>query len=126
MNFIYDLSDNWRISLRLEKVLVYKSLPAREFPRALGGAGFGIVEGVGGVGGLADLAKAFKTKKGADYKQFSETACDDLDLSAFDLADMNVRLKKIPRIYKQCYEDKIKPTQKSINLIERKYRRKRR
>jgi len=41
-----------------------------------------------------DLAKTFKTKKGADYKQFSETACDDLDLSAFDLADMNVRLKK--------------------------------
>ena len=126
MNFTYDFGDNWRISIRLEKVLVYKSLPAKEFPRALGGAGFGIVEGIGGVGGLADLAKAFKTKKGADYKQFSETACDDLVLSAFDLADMNFRLKRIPRIYKQYYEDKITPTQQSINLIERKYHRKRR
>ena len=127
MNFIYYFGDNWRISLTLEKVLAYRTLPAKEFPRALGGAGFGIVEGVGGVRGLMDLAKAFKTKKGADCKQFTEwPGVDGLDLSAFDLADMNFRLKKIPRIYKQCYEDRIMPTQQAINLIERKYQRKRR
>ena len=42
-------------------------------------------------------------------------------ISAFDLDDMNFRLKKIPRIYKQCYEDRLEPTQRSIDLIERKY-----
>lgn len=45
-------------------------------------------------------------------------------MAAFDLDDMNFRLKKIPRIYKQCYEDRLTPTQKSIDLIERKYLRK--
>jgi hypothetical protein len=88
----------------------------------LDGAGFGIVEDVGGTGELDLLMKAFKKKKGADYKQFSEwLGVDDLDITAFDLDDMNFRLKKIPRIYKQCYEDRLAPTQKSIDLIERKY-----
>ena len=91
-------------------------------PRVLEGEGFGIVEDVGGVWGLENLAKAFKKKKGADYKQFSEwLGVDELDTDAFDIDDMNFRLKKVPRIYKQVYEDGDYPTQKSINLIERKY-----
>jgi hypothetical protein len=66
-------------------------------PRVLDGAGFGIVEDVGGAGGLEDLAKAFKKKKGADYKQFSEwLGIEELDITAFDLDDMNFRLKRIP------------------------------
>ena len=41
--------------------------------------------------------------------------------TAFDIDDMNFRLKKLPRIYKQIYEDRLEPTQRSIALIERKY-----
>ena len=122
INFHYDFGDDWRVALTLEKAFTNKDLPGSELPRVLDGAGLGIIEDAGGVGGLAELAKAFKKKKGADYKQFCEwLGVDDLDLSAFDLDDMNFRLKKIPRIYKQCYEDRITPTQYSINLIERKY-----
>jgi len=125
INFHYDFGDDWRVTLTLEKAFTDKDLPGSELPRVLDGAGFGIVEDAGGVGGLEELAKAFKKKKGANYKQFSEwLGVDDLDLSAFDLEDMNFRLKKIPRIYKQCYEDRLTPTQYSINLIERKYLRK--
>ena len=99
--------------------------PGEELPRVLDGAGFGIVEDVGGTGGLEALAKAFKKKKGTDYKQYSEwLGTHDLDMTAFDMDDMNFRLKKIPRIYKQCYEDRLTPTQRSIDLIERKYLRK--
>lgn len=118
----YDFGDDWRVSLTLEKILEDKALSGIELPRALEGEGFGIIEDVGGTWGLADLADAFKKKKGEDYKRFSEwLGVDDLDMEAFDLDDMNFRLKKIPRIYKQCYEDKLQPTQRSINLIERKY-----
>ena len=57
-----------------------------------------------------------------NYKEFSEwLGVEDLDMTTFDIEDMNFRLKKIPRIYKQCYEDRLRPTQKSIDLIERKY-----
>ena len=125
LNFNYDFGDDWWVSLTLEKVFEDKDLSGSELPRVLEGARFGIVEDVGGVGGLEDLAKAFKKKKGADYKQFSEwLGVEDFDMAAFDLDDMNYRLKKIPRIYKQCYEDRLTPTQQSINLIERKYLRK--
>jgi len=125
LNFNYDFGDDWWVSLTLEKVFEDKELPGSELPRVLDGTGFGIVEDVGGVGGLTDLAKAFKKKKGEDYKQFREwLGVDEFDLTAFDLDDMNFRLKKIPRIYKQCYEDRLTLTQKSIDLIERKYLRK--
>ncbi|MGL5514161.1 MAG: plasmid pRiA4b ORF-3 family protein [Sporomusa sp.] len=125
LNFNYDFGDSWWVSLTLEEIFEDKDLPGEELPRVIDGAGFGIVEDVGGVGGLEDLAKAFKKKKGADYKQFSKwLGVDDLDMTAFDLDDMNFRLKKIPRIYKQCYEDGLMPTQRSIDLIERKYLRK--
>jgi len=122
LNFSYDFGDNWWVSLTLEKVFSDKDLPGGELPRVLEGAGFGIVEDVGGVGGLERLAKAFKKKKGPDYEQFSEwLGIEDFDVTAFDIDDMNFRLKKIPRIYKQSYEDGFIPTQKSIDLIERKY-----
>lgn len=125
LNFNYDFGDNWWVSLTLEKVFEDKNLPSGELPRVLDGAGFGIVEDVGGTNGLEDLAKAFKKKKGAEYKQFSEwLGVEDFDMAAFDLEDINFRLKKIPRIYKQCYEDRLSPTQRSIDLIERKYLRK--
>ncbi|HHV09424.1 MAG TPA: plasmid pRiA4b ORF-3 family protein [Clostridiales bacterium] len=118
----YDFGDNWWVSVILEKIFEDKELPGSELPRVVEGAGFGIVEDAGGVGGLEDLAKAFKKKKGAEYKQFSEwLGVKEFDMTAFDLDDMNFRLKKIPRIYKQCYEDRLYPTQKSIDLIERKY-----
>jgi hypothetical protein len=119
----YDFGDDWRVLLKLERVLEDKTLPGGELPRVLAGAGFGIVEDVGGAGGLEELADAFKKKKGAEYEQFSEwLGVEELDMSAFDLDDTNFRLKKIPRIYKQSYEDRIYPTQQSIDLIERKYK----
>jgi hypothetical protein len=70
--FNYDFGDNWWVSLSLEKVFLDKEFPANELPRVLEGAGFGIIEDVGGIWGLTDLVKAFKTKRGAKYKQYSE------------------------------------------------------
>jgi hypothetical protein len=122
LNFYYDFGDGWQVPLTREKIIAAKDLPGVALPRVLEGAGFGIVEDVGGIGGLAELAKAFKKKKGEDYKHFREwLGINEFDITAFDLDDMNFRLKKIPRIYKEIYEDELEPTQRSINLIERKY-----
>lgn len=122
LSFSYDFGDGWHVSMRLEKVFEDKTLPGSELPRVMEGAGFGIVEDVGGVWGLETLEKAFKKKKGEDYEQFSEwLGVTDFDITAFDIEDMNFRLKKLPRIYKQIYEDRLAPTQRSIDLIERRY-----
>jgi len=123
VNFNYDFGDDWWVSLNLEKVFTDKELPGKELPRVLEGAGFGIVDDVGGAPGLEDLVKAFKKKKGPEYEDYCEwLGIDDFDITAFDLDDMNFRLKKIPAIYKACYEDMKALSQKSIDLIERKYK----
>lgn len=122
LNFNYDFGDDWWVSLTLEKVFDDKELPGSLFPRVLEGAGFGIVEDCGGPGGLDELAEAFKKKKVTTYKELKAwLGVEDFDITTFDIDDMNFRLKKIPRIYKQCYEDRLTPTQQSIDLIERKY-----
>lgn len=121
-NFNYDFGDNWWVSMVLEAVFKDETLPGMELPRVIEGAGFGIVEDCGGTSGLETLMKAFRKKKGVDYESFRDwLGIDDFDVTAFDIDDMNFRLKKIPRIYARSYEQRLAPTRKSIDLIERKY-----
>lgn len=118
----YDYGDGWEVAITLEDIIEDKDLPARELPRVLEGAGYGIIEDCGGTGGLENLAKAFHKKKGKEYEEYRAwLGQDDLDLSAFDKDDTNFRLKKIPRIYKNIYEYGLEPTQQAIDLIERNY-----
>jgi hypothetical protein len=122
MGFNYDFGDNWWISMILEDVIVDRELPGKDLPRVLAGAGYGIIEDCGGTPGLSELARAFKKKKGKEYNEFREwLGIENLDLSAFDIDDMNFRLKKVPRIYADICERNLEPTKRSIDLLERKY-----
>lgn len=123
MTFSYDYGDGWEIELILEETDADKELSGNELPRVLEGEGYGIIEDCGGPGGLQELTKAFKEKKGPQYQRYTEwLGVDELDLSSFDLEDMNFRLKKVPRIYKDVYEHGLKPTRQSINLLMREYK----
>ena len=63
---------------------------------------------------LTSLRKAFKKKSGQVYKELSEwLGIEDLDLDAFDMDDMNFRLKKIPRIYCRRLRKMLYPTERS-------------
>ena len=44
-----------------------------------------------------------------------------MDLNAFNIEDINFRLKKVPRIYRELYELGYAPSKRSIALLERKY-----
>ena len=64
----------------------------------------------------------FLNKTGSEYKNLCEwLGVSNLDLSSFDLHDLNFRLKKIPRIFRELYEYDHAPTKHSIELLERKY-----
>ena len=122
IDFTYDFGDNWEVVVNLEKMFSDDTTQASDFPRVLEGAGFGIIEDCGGVPGLGELAAAYKKKSGKAYKVYSEwLGMTDLDLVSFDLDDMNFRLKKLPRIFRDIYENDLEPTQQSIDIIERKY-----
>ena len=119
----YDFGDGWEVLLKLETIFEDKELPGKELPRVIDGAGWGIVEDCGGTGGLEDLVKAFKRKKGPEYRSLREwLGKDDFDISAFDIDDINFRLKKLPRVYTDLYEYGIPPTDRSIAIIERRYK----
>lgn len=119
--FEYDYGDGWRVTMTLESIEKVE-MHANELPRVLEGEGFGVVEDCGGVGGLKEIEKAFKKKKGRQYKGYVEwLGCDDFNMELFDVDDINFRLKKLPRIYKNCYENSRAPSQRAIDLIERSY-----
>lgn len=49
---------------------------------------------------------------------------EELDLTSFDVDDMNFRLKGVPRIYADVCEFGLEPTKQSLNLLMRKYKNK--
>ena len=122
MELQYDFGDNWYISIVLEKIFEDKNISGRDLPRVIEGEGFGIIEDCGGTMGLEDIREAFKIKKGEDYEMYSNwLGKDELDLSKCDLDDLNFRLKKLPRIFKESYEYGLEPTERSIKILEREY-----
>lgn len=122
MEFQYDFGDNWRFNVILEKIFQDNNISGKELPRVIEGEGFGIIEDCGGVMGLEDIRKAFKIKKGEDYEMYSNwLGKEELDLEKCNLDDLNFRLKKLPRIFRDSYEYGLEPTERSIKILERDY-----
>lgn len=122
MEFQYDFGDNWRFNIVLEKIFEDENIKGKDLPRVIEGEGFGIIEDCGGTCGLEDIKKAFKTKKGERYEAYSNwLGKEELDLEKCDLDDLNFRLKKLPRIFRDMYEYSLEPTERSIKILERDY-----
>ena len=120
--FLYDFGDGWEVKLKLESIRRDPQLPGKDLPRVLEGEGYGIIEDCGGYAGLTELAKAFKREKGQHYREMKEwLGVDNLDLAAFDIDDMNLRLKNVPRIYADIYEYDLEPTRQSMKILQREY-----
>ena len=123
MEFQYDFGNNWRFNIILERIFDDKNVTGKELPRVINGEGFGIIEDCGGVMGLEDIRNAFTIRKGEDYERYSNwIGTKELDLTKCDLDDLNFRLKKLPRIFRDSYEYGLEPTVQSIKLLERDYK----
>lgn len=123
MEFQYDFGDNWCFNIMLEKILEDESISGKDLPRVIDGEGFGIIEDCGGTMGLEDIRKAFKIRKGKDYEMYSNwLGMEELDLEKCDLVDLNFRLKKLPRVFKDSYEYNIEPSEYSIKILNREYK----
>ena len=119
--FSYDFGDGWQINIVFEGQSENQDIPGSQLPMVADGEGFGIVEDCGGIGGLLEIEKAFKKKSGTKYKELCQWLdCTELNLSSFDIDEMNVRIKKLPRVFADIYEKRLEPTPQSIKLIERK------
>lgn len=100
-------------------------ISGKDLPRVIEGQGFGIIEDCGGTGGLEEIRESFKTKQGEKYEMYSNwLGKTELDLDSIDIEDLNFRLKKLPRIFRDAYEYNLPPTEQSIKLLEREYKNK--
>ena len=121
LNFNYDYGDDWNVNLVLEKC-EKKEVSLANLPRIIEGAGFGIVEDVGGAYGLENFVKVMQEGIGSEFDHLSQWyGITDFDINHFDKDDLNFRMKKLVRVYKESYEYNYEPTQRSIDIIERKY-----
>ncbi len=119
----YDYGDGWEIKLTLEKSTKTRNYPAKSCLAFLTATDMEFLRTAVVLEAWRMLAKVFKQKKGSRYKELSAwLGTDSLDLTAFDIDDMNNRLKKVPRIYSDIYEYGIEPTKQSLNLLMRKYK----
>ena len=68
------------------------------------------------------MHRPLKTKKGSEYDEYRQwLGMNDFDLETFDIEDMNFRLLRVPRIYADIYEYNLEPTERSMNILERRY-----
>lgn len=121
LKLAYDYGDGWAISVFLEESRE-EEISLKLLPCVLEGQGFGIVEDVGGPGGLKELVQILKKGAGEEYEDMTRWLdSSTLDLNNFDKDDINFRLKKLVRVYRDIYEKNLEPTKKSFDLLTRQY-----
>lgn len=134
--FRYDPEINWKFKITVEKVFIDKTLYAKDLPRVLEGSGFGIIEQLSGAKGLKEAREKLKKRNWINYLNYTNyktydnrihqpkrlgKSNDRLYLDDFDVEDMNYRIRKLPKIFKERYEQELRPTIKQIKLMKRKY-----
>jgi hypothetical protein len=117
----YDFGDGWVVDLTQERCEKFEA-SLTTLPRVLDGAGYGIVEDVGGPDELAELAKVLRKGSGKEYVENCEwLGSTTLDLGSFDIDDANFRLKKLLRVYREIYEFDARPSDRMLAVLNRKY-----
>ncbi|HIY58091.1 MAG TPA: plasmid pRiA4b ORF-3 family protein [Candidatus Tetragenococcus pullicola] len=105
LDFLYDFGDGWHIQLTLEEIYT-EEISLRLLPRVLEGAGYGIIEDIGGVYGLSEFVKALEKGSGTDYEEYMEWfGGNSFDFNQFDEEETNDTIKSEMRYFKDMYEE---------------------
>ena len=98
---LYDYGDSWEIDLKLEIIHRDGAIPLDSLPRVLEGEGYGIIDDCGGTWGLYRLAEAWQAE---DEDIDEDIGFKKVDLTHFDLDEMNARLQMEPDQFQMIYE----------------------
>ena len=95
----YDFGDSWEHEITVEKILPPDPAAALT-ARCLDGARACPPEDCGGIWGYANLLKILKNRKHPEHKNMKEWIGGSFDAEAFDLAEINLWLRKLkwPRV----------------------------
>jgi len=87
----YDFGDSWQHVLLVERILPLEE--GVQYPRCLAGRGACPPEDCGGVYGYYAKLEALRDPKHPEHKEIIDWMNEDFDPEAFDLEDVNARLK---------------------------------
>lgn len=91
--YLYDFGDGWEHEVLLEEVLEPKA--GTRYPICIGGARACPPEDCGGIFGYADFLEAIRDPQHEEHEETLEWIGGSFDPGAFDLEDVNERLKSI-------------------------------
>lgn len=124
--FYYDPEINWTFKLKLENIKKGRQLYTGDYPQALEGEGYGIIENCGSIQKLQKLREDLKAK---DWKNFTDykyyytfKQSNKLNLDLFVVDDMTFRLRKLWKVVRKYYEGKPYLSTKIHKVLKRKYR----
>lgn len=113
---LYDFGDGWKVHLRVESV-VNKEISLKDVPQVLAGKGFGILENVGDPSGLARVREV--SHEGLSEEDIFWLEMQNLFLDHFDREEMDIRIKKLLRMYRESYELAKEPSPKMMKFLLR-------
>ncbi len=91
MSYEYDFGDGWEHEVLLEKIL--EKDPKVKYPVCLKGKNACPPEDCGGVWGYADLVQVMQDPQHEEHEEMKEWLGGELDPEAFDLDEVNRRLR---------------------------------
>ncbi|BDR57993.1 plasmid pRiA4b ORF-3 family protein [Xylocopilactobacillus apicola] len=102
--FRYDLGCDWEILVTVEEAS-YEEMSIRGLPRLKDGAGYGIIEDIGGVGGLAEYYQVYQNGPAEERESYRRWLGELPDLNYFYFAECDIFLSDQIRVSKQAYEE---------------------
>ncbi|MFI5092033.1 MAG: plasmid pRiA4b ORF-3 family protein [Candidatus Acidiferrales bacterium] len=91
--YLYDFGDNWEHVLVVEKTLSLRE--GARYPVCLAGARACPPEDVGGIPGYEDFLEAVKNPDHPEYDEYIEWIGGNFDPEAFDVDEVNQRLRAL-------------------------------
>ena len=125
--FLYDPEVNWKFTVVLEKIIIDKNFFASDLPNVIDGAGYGIIESKGGVKELEKFRDELKKSrwinktKYKDYARPGESENKKFYFDKFDVAEMNYRIKILPKALEGRFEYGMKLNDRQRRTLKRRY-----
>ena len=93
IRYVYDFGDNWRHTLKLEKILPFEI--GKSMPVCVKGSRASPIEEIGGTFGYANFLEAYMDREHPEHQEMQEWADEHFHPDYFDLDEVNKNLRQI-------------------------------
>lgn len=117
--FKYDFGDGWEVALTVKRIITSAQINRRSLPRVVAGAGYGIIENIGGEQGLNELyAEILSEEPKLRFLKNTDHGLEPFFNPEWMRKDeINERLKRGAEIYQRVYEERQAPKVEELDFL---------